>query len=267
MHNLIRISFVFLLLLQLENSTIGQNLKDAKKQQKKELKAQKKIEQELRARHLSRPAIDYFPGDKNIVGQSLINAASASGFQFVGFQEAINVFGAETRQAAIFSAEPSWGESAAVRFGIGLRGGRALNNPVKVIAFAVNETVLKSVAVEGKIGMYTLTTSGWYYEDLTSSDGYRDTLDSIISKAKSMSRNIADQIVSASQSSQELYEKIKVGMNVEEVLKMLGKGRIVSDSETETSRTIEYEWIFGNNKINSTFENDRLIKKSQIIGN
>jgi hypothetical protein len=52
-------------------------------------------------------------------------------------------------------------------------------------------------------------------------------------------------------------------MSLEEVVALLGTGKLVNETETASLRSSEYEWTIGEMKITVTFENNKLTKKSQ----
>ena len=255
------------ILLLLVLPVVGQKINDKEtkekaKQEERDRKQRERQEQAAYLQRMAQPPTETFPINANLAGQYLATATQERGFTFAGYQPSAQVFGAGTAQMALFTTGLTWGEAASTGFSIGLAGARSYGDPFKFVAFAINEVNGQSVVV-GKIGIASITTGGWYIKDLTSVEMQRITLTTIFRQVK----NAAEQLVSNQKVSEETklqgYQRVKIGMPLEEVLGILGGGRSVSENETATLKTVVYEWTSGDSRITATFENNKLSQKSQ----
>ncbi len=163
---------------------------------------------------------------------------------------------------ALFTSKLTWGEAAATNFSIGIAGARSYGEPCKYLAFVISETNGKAT-ITGRIGIASLTTAGWYYNDLTSVEDQRLTLGGLLLSVSLEAEEIADKQKEVREINLQSYEKIKINMSLNDVISILGEGKLISESETASMRSSEYEWKTGEAKIVLSFENDKMIKKSQ----
>jgi hypothetical protein len=236
--------------------------KERAKQEQRERKQQEKREREAYYQRLKQPPSETLPISANLAGQVLTKKAQESGYTFSGYQPAGQIFGTETAQMALFTSKLTFGEEMATRFSIGVAGARSSGEPCKYLAFVISETDGKAT-ITGRIGIASPTTTGWYYNDLTSVEDQRLTLGGLLLSVSLEADEIADKQKEVREITLQSYEKIKIDMSIKEVISILGEGKLLSESETASMRSSEYEWKTSEAKIVLSFENDKVIKKSR----
>ena len=80
-----------------------------------------------------------------------------------------------------------------------------------------------------------------------------------------MAQNLSNQQKSTNLTFQQQYDKIKIGMTLEEATEILGAGKTLSVTENDTSKITELQWNSGEGRVLMIFDNDKLIKKSYSI--
>jgi hypothetical protein len=200
------------------------------------------------------------PVSADIAGQIVSGLALARGYTFAGYQPASDVFGAQTAQMALYTAQANWKE--ALQLGLS-SSARTYGGSVKYLAFAVSNNSEGKAVIQARIGLITATYDGYFYLDKTTFVDYRSELNAIILSAKSVTEKRQSNAVFDEAATQSAYQKIRIGITYAETELLLGKGRLLSESETATLITAEYEWASKDGKITATFENGKLVKKGR----
>lgn len=244
--------------------TDKQKEKEAKEQAKRDERARKEAEKRVRAEYIAQlnsPSITRLPIEANKTGQIISEVVvTYLGYTFVGYQQANQVFGAETAQMALFTTKASWSESFELGFS---SPGGTIGSPMRYLAFAVSSDSQGSAVVNSKIGLIKQTYTGVFYIDKTSVEAYRKELNSILTVIENKAAELKDVVESEQSANIEAYQQVKIGMAYQEVFQLLGKGKALNETETANLKIEEYEWTSGSGKISITFENGKVVKKSQ----
>lgn len=240
-----------------------QKEKEAKEQAKREERARKEAEKRAREEYIAQlnsPSITTLPIDANKAGLIISEVVSYLGYTFVEYKSASEIFGTETAQIALFTTKASWSES----FELGYSSpARTLGNSMRYVVFGVSSNIQGKAVVNSKIGLITQTYAGYYYIDKTSVEWYRKELNSILTAIENKAEEVKGIVELTQLAGIEAYQQVKIGMSQDEVFKLLGKGKVLNETETVNLKVEEYEWSSGSGKISITFENGKVSKKSQ----
>lgn len=251
-----------LLCLCLAATTLAQKKETKEEKERRKQHNQEMLEQAKRADAAYRQRIATPPRlewsvSADIAGQYVARAAAFAGFTFKGYQPAANVFGADTPQMALFTAPFNGNE-----FNL-LGTPRDAYNTIVYLALAVADQEKDRCVVAARIGLYTVSRFSSSFEDRTIDPAYRPTLDGILENAQRAALANHEQGASELAKVADAYTSLKIGATKDAAFAVLGKGKLLGETETAQGRTAEYEWRIGDARITLVFENDKLSKKSQ----
>jgi hypothetical protein len=248
-----KLSSTVLVCVLLACGVFGQE-KPTKEQRKEAERARKQAEQQERAAYEARirtPPVEILPITANRAGELLLALMPGEGYTFAGYQPGASIFGAETAQIALFTCGLSTGEI--FRYG---------GNAVKFMAFAVSDQGGKAQVV-GNAGVMRGTYTGPYYTSLLHDLDFRSRLHATLGRLREAAGKLDEIQVKQEGEQLAIYRKLAIGQSFAEIEKVLGKGKLIEETETATTRTAEYEWKATAWRIVLTFENDKLARKSQ----
>ena len=152
------------------------------KQAKEAAKRERKLADINRKAYLRTPAEISSSASAEVVGTVLTRHMASRGYNLTEYQPPQIVFGNQTPYKAVYSAPLTGGLDVSWRVSFHLKYGTS-SDPYSIIYIEILESPTGSL-IAGKIGVAANTIRGLAFEDLTSNDFWRSTLDSIMNQVK-----------------------------------------------------------------------------------
>lgn len=240
--------FVCLIVCAFPCAAQQSNDKEAKKRAKE---AEKRERAEYYAR-ISTPPVEVLPLSVNQAGELLLAVLPKYEFSFAGYHPGADVFGTETPRLALFTCPLDTG--GMLRYG---------SNAAWFMAFAIaaQDGQAKVIATTG---IARRTLYGLAYTSMLPDLEFRSQLNAVLMGLREAAQEMRALSDRTKADTEDAYRSLTIGQSLAEVEKVLGKGKLIEETETKELHAAEYEWKSSTVRIVLRFENGKLSRKSQV---